>query len=91
MNLMHKENPQQPIPTFDNVLTTSKAHFLMEVPGPKKAVRKRCRPCYDPLSNNKGAKKARVLTRKVKQYCDACKDESFLCIFCFIVKHDSSV
>ena len=90
-NLMKKEDPKQPTPALDNVQVTSGAHFLEEVPGPKRATRKRCRSCYDILSKNEGAKKARDLARKVNTYCGACEGKPFLCISCFSVKHDSLV
>ena len=51
---------------------------LEEILGPKRATRKRCRSCYDLLSKNEGAKKARDMVRKVNTYSGACKGIQFL-------------
>ena len=90
-NLMKKEDPKQPTPALDIVQVTSWAHFFEEVPGLKRATRKRCRSCYDILSKNEGEKKAKELARNVNTYCGACESKPFLCFSCFSVKHDSLV
>ena len=56
--LMHKENAIQ-LPAMLDEQEMPFAHFLEELPGPKKSTRKRCPSCYDLISQNEVVKKAR--------------------------------
>lgn len=63
------------------------SHALAEADGPKLKTRKRCRSCYETISNNEGAAAARRKARRVNTYCDSCEGKPFLCISCFSAKH----
>ena len=55
---MHKEDATQ-LPAMLDEQETPLAHFLEELPGPKKSTRNRCPSCYDLISHNERVKKAR--------------------------------
>ena len=68
-SLIHKEDPQQPAATFDSVHVISRAHFLEEVPGHKKATTS--------FARNQRAKKARVSALEESTYCGVCEGRPF--------------
>ena len=78
---MHKEDPLQPTATFDNVQVTSKAHFLEEVFGHKRATRKHCKSDYDFIYSKLKSKDARGLTPKENIFCGACEGIPFFFAF----------
>ena len=67
----------------------ARLHSLTEVIGPKRTSRKRCRGCYEKLSQKEGSKFASLRARRISTYCKDCKGQPFLCIACFSEKHSS--
>ena len=65
------------------------AHFLTEVPGPKREKKKRCIWYYEMISANEDAKTARKKARKVTTFYDYCETKPFLCLHCFKLKHSN--
>ena len=85
-NLMKRDETPETSAVEECIVPNS--HVLQEAPGPKRVTRKRCRSCYDILSQNEGVKKARASARKVNTFCAACEGKPYLCISCFNLKHD---
>ena len=66
---------------------TRSEHVLFELPGSSRAVRKRCRGCYEAISQNEGSKVAAAKARRVKTVCNQCEDKPHYCISCFESTH----
>lgn len=63
-------------------------HTLIEMDGKCRDTRKRCRGCYESISNAEGSKVAGKKARRVKTYCGKCEDKPFLCPSCFERLHE---
>ena len=66
-----------------------KEHTLQEADGQKKNTRKRCRGCYEKISQSEGYKVATNKARRVSTFCNECDGQPHLCIPCFNEKHDA--
>jgi len=63
------------------------SHFLVELQGQCRTVRKRCRGCYQILSLNEGSATAASKARRVKTVCNQCDGRPHLCLPCFERMH----
>ncbi|XP_047735891.1 uncharacterized protein LOC125177698 [Hyalella azteca] len=70
-------------------VSLSENHMLAEAEGPKQKSRKRCRGCYEKISNNEGFKVAANKARRVSTYCTVCDGNPFFCLPCFNEKHSA--
>ncbi|XP_050726952.1 uncharacterized protein LOC127003890 [Eriocheir sinensis] len=70
-----------------NVTGRRTLHSLVELDGPKRQTRKRCRGCYEKIYLNEGYAEARNKARRVSTYCDHCDDKPHLCLPCFTEKY----
>ena len=62
-------------------------HSLVELDGPKRKTRKRCRGCYEKIALSEGYVVARNKARRISTYCDHCDGKPHLCLPCFTEKH----
>jgi hypothetical protein len=63
------------------------SHYLVELEGQCRNVRKRCRGCYEVLSKNEGCSVAAAKARRVKTVCLQCENKPHLCPGCFERTH----
>ena len=66
---------------------TRSEHALFELPGSSRSVRKRCRGCYDLISQNEGSAVASAKARRVKTVCNQCEGKPHFCLSCFERTH----
>ena len=64
-------------------------HVLYELPGSCRSVRKRCRGCYEVISQNEGSSVAAAKARRVKTVCNQCEGKPHLCPACFERTHEA--
>lgn len=74
--------PEQPVGR-----RPAQKHQLVQRPGLAKVSRKRCRPCYEKMSGERGSKEARKNSKRVNTYCKGCPDEPTMCLPCYNSKH----
>ncbi|XP_068235664.1 uncharacterized protein [Palaemon carinicauda] len=67
----------KPGPRRSQIEGTQSEHSLTEATGPKAKTRRRCRSCYEILSQNEGISVARKKARRVNTYCENCEGKPF--------------
>ena len=83
------EGPLRPGRSPCNVTGRRTLHSLVELDGPKRKTRKRCRGCYEKIVLNEGYAVARNKARRISTYCDHCDGKPHLCLPCFTEKHSA--
>ena len=66
---------------------TRSEQVFFEKPESSGKVRKRCRGCYEVLSQNEGSALAAAKTRQVETMCNKCEDKAYFCQSCFKRTH----
>ena len=63
-------------------------HSLVEMPGKSRETRKRCKGCYESISQMEGSRVAANKARRVSTYCRKCDGNPFMCVTCFERLHE---
>lgn len=74
------------ISTIGNV--TDPGHKLVKADGHQKKLRKRCKGCYEIISQNEGRNEASRKAKKGTTYFNESDNDPYYCLSCFNIKHE---